>query len=325
MFCPAITALGSCRMPTRYVISSTRTQWKRHILRGMVQQKQTINRNAKAVSSRARHAHATAWIVDYDLFSKLVTHSNVESFQTKMQNSDTSNGQAPATMQSPAAPRSRRAVFDDSSGIRTTGIPPPLTPNLTLDVVSKLWQRDSALEPDCGLVRSNTKRCPFFWVSDMVAGNASLIKGYFSSIIQSPHEWNVVDDKKKADDFKKNTKLGWIPLPRFTSLKIVMEFNVTDHAVENIQSVTLFYLKSYGTKWEGSTLTMTIERKVRDEWVSAQANPVQLLGTRGKKTSEPHIETLHLLQQEADASAVWVTLTLTEGRTFQLMGISVCQ
>lgn len=237
---------------------------------------------------------ATAWLIAYNLFSTVVTHCSLRSLQS-------------------------RPVKDDPVAVRTFGIPPLLTKNLTLDVVSELWRRDAATVSDCGSARSDgTKRCPISWVSGMPFRSVTWIQEYFECVVQLPLEWHVIDDTN-------NYKVGWVPLAGILKPKLVMEFNAADHAADNIHSITLFFLKSYGPKWNGSTATVMIEIKVQDAWVPAVATLTELTGTHDKKTSENYAETIHLLQQEAIASAVRLTLTLTGGKTFKLMGIAVCQ
>jgi hypothetical protein len=254
----------------------------------------------------------TAWIIAYNLFSAMVTHCGMESYKVKMQKGANSDG---AT-----ADQTNRRATPLPIAVRTPGMPPPLTKNLTLDVVSELWRLAASTAPDCGVVGSGSaaKRCPVSWVSGMPHRDDTWIKGYFETVVQSPYEWDVIDDTTKG-------KFGWMPMAGISNPKLVMKFDAADHAANNIRSVTLFFLKSYGPKWKGSTATVTIERMVQNEWVPAAAAVSELSGTHDLKTSENYAETVHLLKNEAVASAIRLTLTHTGGETFKLMGVAICQ
>jgi hypothetical protein len=270
---------------------------------------------------------AVAWMVAYNLFSTVTTHCILESFQKKVLHEAGREGEVPAFMLQGGSRRDEAMVNEEIRSLtpvppasRPSGLPPLLTSHLTVDVVSEQWQHAASTASDCSSKMSEgTKSCPVSWVSGMPWRADKWIMSYFQPIVQSPFEWDVIDDTKKG------AKYGWMPRAGIANPKLILEFNAKDHAANNVNSVTFFFLKSYGPKWEESAATVTIERKLHNEWSPALAAPSVLSGTHDKSTSELYTETVHLLQQEAVAAAVRVTFTLTGGKTFKLMGIALCQ
>jgi hypothetical protein len=118
-------------------------------------------------------------------------------------------------------------------------------------------------------------------------------------------------------------KIGFTPLSTASSsansTKMVLDFNFP----QRIRSITFFFMKSYGDKWQDSQL----EAKI---WRPSQSNDRRLLderhllGTHNKQTSEMYTEEI-ILKEPVDAGeTVQLEATLVGGTTFKIMGLAVC-
>lgn len=299
----------------------------------------TASADASAAKFMQREIHpgqgmhmATSWMMAYNLISTMTLHCNMESFQEKLKLSKVNRDNVPDFMRSAQSIRRTAAFLSEDTtkriqmfapappGPRLTVLPPPLTSNLTLDVVTEAWQQAADIAPDCkSRSYQGSKRCPVSWVSGLPWTNATMIKEYFQQIVRPPYEWDVLDYS-----FKKN-KLGWMPLTGISQPKLVMEFGAEDHVADNIRSITLFFLKSYGLRWRRSVVHVMIERKVLGKWMPAVGAPTVLTGYHDKNSSETYTETVNLLPLEAAATMVRVTLKCVGGKRFKLTGIAVCQ
>jgi len=230
--------------------------------------------------------------------------------------------------ETPQPPRSRPA-----------GLPPPLLANLTLDVVTQEWR--AANNSKCTTAAATGgKRCPLSWVSAMPWREKRQIQKLFHPVVvvEPQPGWHIHDDTRRQNKF------GWSPVNGVIGEAVTFQFNREDYAADRLQSVTLFFLKSYGEKWENSTATVSVERRVvqvgtseeEGEWISALEVPHELTGTHDKQTSETYTETVPFLpppavdnggdeRTKSTITDVRVTLTLTGGKTFKLTGIAVCQ
>ena len=228
---------------------------------------------------------------------------------------------------------------------RPAGLPPPLFANLTLDVVTQEWRAAAANNSSKCTAAAATggKRCPLSWVSAMPWREKRQIQKLFHPVVEPQPGWHIHDDTRRQNKF------GWSPVNGVIGEAVTFQFNREDYAADRLQSVTLFFLKSYGEKWENSTATVSVERRVvqvvgtssksaeKGEWISALEVPHELTGTHDKQTSETYTETVSFLPpppvdndgnertMSAITTDVRVTLTLTRGKTFKLMGIAVCQ
>lgn len=88
-----------------------------------------------------------------------------------------------------------------------------------------------------------------------------------------------------------------------------------------VQYVSLFYMQSYGPKWENSTVKVLIQAKDK---IHAWSNLTQftLLGYHNKKTSEMNDKEIIL---PFPTASLRIILCLIQGTTFKLMGLTICK
>jgi hypothetical protein len=248
----------------------------------------------------------TSWIVAYNLLNMVTTQCNLHSMEL-----------------TPAAAQTGRFLSANKSGMiddfslggrsfraprpRPAGLPPKLTRNLTLDEVSDRWQQESP-QAEC-----SNATCSFSWVSGLPRKKPKQIRNLFKEFLVQPATWELQED---------HGKLGWMPASPVNNPVMTMQFSF-DPKQPSLQSITLFFMKSYGPKWVGSEATVQIATKDVDGWkpVASQI----LTGTHDKNTSETYSETMRLERPVNTAtSPLRIAIRLTGGSTFKLMGVAVC-
>ena len=263
---------------------------------------------------------SVAWILAFNLLSAVSTHCAAISVSELKVTDDI------VLEEGSLNGKTLRQYFDEAQPpfpmpYPTNSLPPPLNADLTLDVVSSQWRRQALeAQKDCGNTESggsSSKRCPVAWVSGMPWREESWIRDYFTGIVQEPLEWSVVDDTVRGGKF------GWIPNNTTSIPKLVMEFNARKHEASQVQSIALFYMKSYGEKWSGSQVTVSVDAKRNQRYETAVSTT--LSGVHNKTTSEMYTDRIALPPGRMDPSVLRLTLTLSGGTTFKLMGIAVCK
>jgi hypothetical protein len=255
-----------------------------------------------------------AWIVAYYLLSTVTTHcSLIEAPSRSAKNRVFEDARNDFQTQMKDG-----GVLPAAGRHRLTSIPPPLYANSALDTVSQKWEEQNA----AGCHDIDLQRCPFSWVSGMPWKDIPWIQSHFSNIVQQPSDWDAIDDTNGRG------KIGWMPKTNTTGSKLVMELHSTAYAtVSQIQTVTLFYYKSYGPKWDNSTVAVHVEWKLASgPWISA-TDPFALNGFHAKNTTETYTDTIHLTTKNENekSTGLRVSLTLAGGNTFKLSGIAVCK
>lgn len=266
---------------------------------------------------------SVAWMMAYWMYSAVSTHCSVESTNRNANKLSFSQYKMPDSLKAKKINgRTMEEVFKEAAlkpPLPTpVGLPPILNSDLTLDKVSQQWQKESRVPTVCS---SETKRCPVSWVSGMPYQKEKAIARYFKPIVKSPLEWEIIDDSVRGGKF------GWMPMASVPDPKLILTFNSQVHLAGSLRRFSLFFLKSYGEKWEGSEATVTVERKVKQGRWTPAAEIIKLSGQHNKTTSEMYTETIAINHDMRGTPAfkVRVTLTLTGGTTFKLLGIAACQ
>jgi hypothetical protein len=144
-------------------------------------------------------------------------------------------------------------------------LPPRLTKSLALHNVSQLWAEEEfnttqVLEASRGTgggTGGSTKttqcysaRCPFAWVQGTAEEFFKLppgLEGYFAPVTKEMTNWTL----------EKGKKSGFVPAYGTDPAdnRLVWEFASLQ---QPIRSVTLFFMKSYGEKWDNSVVRMDV-------------------------------------------------------------------
>lgn len=205
------------------------------------------------------------------------------------------------------------------------GIPPELTKDLLLEDVTLLWRqqaqsskKSTSCQVDPTRKGGVTRRvkCPFSWVSglSLQQNNVTWIKQYFQDQSSVWKGWDLSED---------GGKIGFIPTTESSKdpdSRIVLDFLYP----QEIQSITIFYMKSYGRKWENSELQAKVS-----SFPTRSSDPIilgdrNMQGTHNKQTSEMYTEEIVLNQPVDPDQKLQLEVKLVGGGTFKIMGLAVC-
>ena len=213
------------------------------------------------------------------------------------------------------------------------GLPPELTNELRLEDVTSLWREQSSTSKNggsshhtssscksdqnngSGVHTTHLAKCPFSWVSglSLQQNNISWVDEYFQQQSISWVQWEISDDEKK---------IGFIPSPGAEKAVMILNFM---YPHQQLNSVTLFYMKSYGTKWENSKLRLDIfSVPSSGQELGRHLGGRDLLGSHSKNTSEMYTEEIILAETVQASKKIQVEATLSGGGTFKIMGLAVC-
>lgn len=197
------------------------------------------------------------------------------------------------------------------------GLPPVLNDTLLLNHVTKRWHAQSeeelAKREPCSTRHEKGKRCVFSWLTAITVGikTAEDIEKHFTPYWnKGKSSWEVIDDSPK-----KNGKLGLKP-KKENDVGAILELDFTSVDAE-VQDVAIFYLKSYGEKWEDSTASVYVESK--DNQI---LGALSMEGFHDKNTSEMYEDVLRLPEPTKNVKVIF---NVTHGPTFKILGIAVCR
>lgn len=199
---------------------------------------------------------------------------------------------------------------------RPHSLPPRLHANLSLETVSIEWQNATTPRYDAA---GESKRCPFSWVSGLwrvqeLDPKQSILELFEPYWVQ-PSGWALVNDKAPGKDpvygLCPNTTAG-------NNQGMTLDFGPEKGHNILVRQVTIFYLKSYGPKWENSTALLRIQ-KMAEKPINLGVHI--LSGHHDKNTSEIYQEEIVL---EVPQSQVRIQLEHASGKAFKVSGIAIC-
>ena len=295
------------------------------------------------------HIVAT-WVVVFNLLNIVVTFCSIQDFLPQEMDVDAAHSfeisewpeykssvmaqvipQNDAYGEAPGKPKFPPSAYS---------LPPYLNETLSLEHVTQEWNRHSQLATErkrnletlssSARLESTSSscavpaiRCPFSWVSglSLQQNDEKYVQHLFdnytvpSKLTSSSSTWKLVSD---------GGKLGFAPSKIGDAVQLQF-----DNLPKAISTVTFFFLKSYGPKWENSQVTVSIAKReaIQDainDWQPLLNTPHQLAGFHGKETSEMYTEPIALSRKVLAGEALRITYELTGGQTFKLMGLAVC-
>eukprot|EP00581_Thalassiosira_minuscula_P005440 CAMPEP_0183745746 /NCGR_PEP_ID=MMETSP0737-20130205/66402_1 /TAXON_ID=385413 /ORGANISM="Thalassiosira miniscula, Strain CCMP1093" /LENGTH=775 /DNA_ID=CAMNT_0025981425 /DNA_START=130 /DNA_END=2457 /DNA_ORIENTATION=+ len=212
------------------------------------------------------------------------------------------------------------------------GIPPPLTDELSLEHITQEWKKDgdsnahlwNTLKECIDLGHANDdvghetlpKPCIYSWVANLERklDNPKRLTDKLKPFVTANEGWSAADD---------NNKLGWVPSSGLNS-KFTMEFKSISHPV---RAVTWMIMRSYGEKWEGSTLRVQVFSG------GTLLASKDIVGFHDKKTSETYNIKMRLDDGTSGGSGgggavlgsdLKITFQLVGGTTFKISGMAIC-
>ncbi|CAB9503886.1 expressed unknown protein [Seminavis robusta] len=290
-----------------------------------------------------------AWVVAYNLLHLTTTYCSLEPWRRVddglasakddiLQHSyDTTRQALP---QLPALRGDTQFVPGGKPKPPPNGLPPRLTQELSLDDISRSWQEESSAgtlwEPSDRVCPVPAK-CPFAWVSRIRVAphphipdsqhrkedvaNSAYWKGHALS------DFGGDSDNSSWAFQSEHGKVGVSPLKGVGS-NLLLEIPPPSAPPEEhspaIRRVTLFYMKSYGPKWDGSTVRLDVMAldALSDEWKPLSST--NFVGYHAKTTSETYADTIDL-PPDFSSSKLRLSIKLIKGETFKIMGLAACR
>ena len=302
--------------------------------------KQGTNQMAREIHPGMPMHTTIPWIVSYNMLNLLLTYCDKYPYHHENVRSSSGN---------PEEDNPRAKIFDDEYDVARTkgnlplpelkkvvplpgkpritpnGLPPPLSPDLSLQDFTDLWksQADSTnINNRAHTVQCTSPehpKCPFSWVSGLLSEHNSLdeqgVVDYFkaNSLGYFNHGWEL---KRNVD----GRKMGWLPVGEQPGANMTMIFGNADSSP--IRQVVLLYLKSYGERWDNSILQVRIDRLSTFEPIMYR----QLVGYHAKNTSEMYVERMPLPEPRAgEDPRVRLQAFFMNGRAFKIMGLLICR
>ena len=259
----------------------------------------------------------SAWIIAYNLLAMAATYCSMETIlETKELLDYESTKFAQIVPFKDDNYKGRYSNIPGKPRNPPNGLPPILTPSLSLESISDLWRAQAKENPQCGNVNDDSlpgKRCIFAWISGLSQQqqDAKWIEALFGVHTVQKDGWKLVDE---------NGKLGY--MPQKLGDKMTLDFT---NISQPIRTVTIFILKSYGTKWHDSRVRASVSEQSRlgnNDWNVVSS--LDLQGVHAKNTSEMYPETMELARALPPGVDLQVSFELTGGTTFKIMGLAIC-
>lgn len=213
--------------------------------------------------------------------------------------------------------------FPGRPKVTPSGLPPPLSPELSLQDITSLWKQEGEAGDNKDTASQCTSpefpKCPFAWVSGLLNDHNSLdekgVENYFRGNSDGffNHGWEL---KRHVD----GKKMGYVPLQEQPGANLTVVFKGSES--QPLRQIVLFYLKSYGERWSQSMLQIRIDRGGSWEPLAYR----QLPGFHAKNTSEMYVERITLPPPRlGDDLRIRFQALFISGRAFKIMGLLACR
>jgi hypothetical protein len=254
---------------------------------------------------------ATMWIMAYNFLNLATTHCSVVNWS-----SQTNHNSAGSSFMHPFN-TSDQIKIPESTYYQPvpSSLPPALTDALTLKDVTDMWRNDArALEKNPKVCSPNrTSRCIFSWVSGLEwQESIATIQKKFAPFVVEQGKWRVIDDTGRR-------KFGWVPAEKGS--KLLFEFQ---NLTQTVRTVTLFPMKSYGEKWRNSNARFRFLSKSNEAMDWLELTSLEIPGLHSTTTSEIYTIPVHMPSEIPANSNLRISMTMTNGTTYKLMGLTVC-
>lgn len=130
-----------------------------------------------------------------------------------------------------------------------------------------------------------------------------------------------------------HNKIGIVPKSKVgAELTLQVPHQPLPSSASPLRTVTIFYMKSYGLKWDGSTIKVEVLEPIEGaskgpdsaSWTVLQS--LDLNGFHAKNTSETYTETIHLKDRQATSlRQLRIRLSVIAGSTFKITGLLACR
>jgi len=180
------------------------------------------------------------------------------------------------------------------------------------------------VDPKSGAVVFDPNPCPISWISwPRVYGWKSIIE-FMHKFQSTMNNWNI--EKTLAEGY--SNKVGWVANgPNAT-------FSLSFKDLEkSISKVTIFYLISYGERWEGSRVRVTIstggtgKKRFEEEKVDdiSILSVEEISGFHHVEASITQLQEFVLSDSVPKGDLINIKFDMIGGNTFKIMGLCLCQ
>lgn len=276
---------------------------------------------------------ATSWMLAYYMVHVTATYCSLETtwnVQDAYAYEATYEGSKIAERIPLRSKRGVKSVPDRRPREPPRGPPPMLTDELGMDQITQAWRENERKYAAATAVSDNKDsertRCIFSWVSGLQT-DPSWVEGQFRERIVNSRGWKLDND---------HHKLGYVPT--IPGDFMTLEFrNVT----QPIREVLVFYMKSYGDRWEGSKLVLetggravvspskeagTLARSGGEVGEWEPLTKQEMVGNHRSTTSTTEVEQIALPREIPVGGGLQLHYEFVglNGTTFKMQGLAIC-
>jgi len=232
----------------------------------------------------------------------------------------------PEAAKVPGLPAVQRSIHFNPPNRPPEGLPPRLSESLSLEHVTELWRKAEPITCSSSSTSHTGEgqrkpKCPIAWLANVVVDSTpEATNKYFEPYMKQPSGWVWMCDQ----GCKNNPKYGFMPnvtttTEDSTTAGATMTLDIPVKNNQELNVVTLFYMRSYGPKWKNSETRIDLFRDGFQNNVAASAT---IFGTHLKATTETYTEEIRLSQPAK--KRLRIDIQHVNGSTFKLQGIAVC-
>ena len=273
-------------------------------------------------------AHQTiAWSVGFASLELLTNYCDDEYYTRKTHQSKSGNGNATVD--------ANTSTMKDVIKNNKLFLPPPLTRELLLGNATAEFTaaldaaHQSYIDMNCtstDSVDEDKNPCIISWIASPGGYNGRLINGFM-------RKYSTVNNGWKTEE---SLAEGWGNKVGLIAAEANATFTLTFDKVEkDVKTVTLFFLRSYGEKWENSRAKFTISRgKENKDGDGGESNgdggvvivsEEEISGVHNSSYSLTLPQTFDLSETVFKGETINIKVDLISGSTFKIMGMMICK
>jgi hypothetical protein len=212
-------------------------------------------------------------------------------------------------------------------------LPPPLTQDLLLANATAEFEaaldlsHRTYVEYDCDASENNDSSgdegvvdnnpCVIAWIATGGEWNENKINGFMKQYQTRIDGW-----------IAEHAGTGWSKKNGLIANKANATFSLRFPEVKNdVKTVTIYFMRSYGEKWEDSNAKFTMSRLLPNETNSTVVSEIEIAGVFANKNYTYSLtlsETMRLKETVAKGETLDLQVDLVSGSHFKIMGMMLC-
>jgi hypothetical protein len=261
--------------------------------------------------------HITSmWIISYNLLDYVTTYCSSRI--------DTDNISSDIISKMPSLRNNYAFPYSDIPKPPPSGLPPrhPLDWTYRPADVSFLWKKAEAARSG----KDSISACQKQQQASGEVGKSPCVFSYLVSVgeLNGPPALNIKMNQNSIyndgwTSMLDHDKLGYVPT-NGTGSKFIMNF---PNIPQPVKTINLMYMKSYGSKWEGSLVVMTTTITKHNKKDAAPSSiEYEFSGCHDDTTSVTYTNKVPIDANVGDD--VTLQFQLVAGETFKIMGMAIC-